>query len=169
MRTPVERDRKKSIRNYLLTWLFQWILWLVFANSLGWREQLIGALMAALGTYFTRIFATETEVNFKFRWRDVAQVIHIPELLFSDAWILLVAIKRELLGQKTASGILSVRFRCGGLDSASRGRRALVITLLTLTPNNLVLGISSDTQLLFFHTVIPRPLPKFLGQLGAEL
>lgn len=136
---------------FFLTWLSQWILWLILADNYGVRELLIGASASAIGAYFTTLFASRAREHFKFRARDLAQAIYIPEILFSDTWILLVAIKRQLMRQKLSGGIVSVRFLYGDDAPGSRARRALAITYLTLTPNSLVLGIAKDTTAIFPH------------------
>ncbi len=153
---------------FALTWLSQLILWVTFADSAGVRELLLGGSAAAIGTYLAALYATRARQSFRIRPRYLVQTLHIPKILFSDTWTLLVAVKRQLMGQKLSGGIVSVRFRFGGDNSVSRARRALAITFLTLTPNTLVLGITDDPQQLFFHTVIPRPLPKFMTALGAR-
>jgi multisubunit Na+/H+ antiporter MnhE subunit len=149
-------------------WVSQWILWLVLADNYGLREISIGALAASLVTFFAALFARKTSERYEFRMRYFAQAVHIPMLLLTDTWTLLIAIKRSLLGSETASGIVGVPFGSGGDDAAARTRRAIAITYLTLTPNTVVLGISKHLDLLFFHALLPRPVPAFLKSLGSE-
>jgi multisubunit Na+/H+ antiporter MnhE subunit len=162
MRTPV------SPLALLLTWASQWGLWLIFADSTGYREMIAGAAAAGVATYFTALFVSRTHDSFKLQGRDLAQVVHVPEILVTGTWILLRAIARRILRKNVPGGVIAVRFRIGGNDAASRGRRALAVTFLTFAPNNLVFGIVADQRILFFHTVIPQPLPNFMFKMGAE-
>ena len=152
----------------LRVWVSQWILWLVLANSYGVREVAAGALSAGLVTFFAALFAGKNSERYEIRMSYLAPAIHIPGLLLSDTWILLIAIKRKLLGSRTVSHIVGVSFRSGGDDAAARTRRAVVITYLTLTPNTVALGISEHSDLLFFHALLPRPVPSFVKSLGSE-
>jgi multisubunit Na+/H+ antiporter MnhE subunit len=153
----------------LVTWLSQLVLWVVFANNVGFREIGIGSLAAAISTYFVFLFLHGTRDRFRLQNKYSRQIVHVPAILFSGTWVLLCAIALKVSGRKIPSQIVAVHFRPGGNDAASKGRRALAITYLNLAPNNLVLGILQDQRVFFFHTVIPRPLPAFLFEMGAEL
>lgn len=113
-------------------------------------------------------FLSDTRERYVLERQYLAQAIHIPEILISGTWILLRVIALRFLGQKAPAGIVAVHFRAGNDNRRSRGRRALAITFLTFAPNNLVFDILLDQQILFFHTVIPQPLPHFMLNMGAE-
>lgn len=158
----------RSALPLLLTWACQWGLWLIFADNAGFREMIVGALAAAISTFVVGLFLARTIDRFKLQRQYLAQVVHIPRVLFSDTCILLRTIAMRLRGKDIPSGIVAVPFRLGTDDPRSRGRRALAVTFLTLTPNSLVLGFARDPERLFFHTVIPQPLPEFMREMGAE-
>lgn len=162
-------SRRIIHRSLPITWITNFVLWLIFADNYGSRELVTGAVAAALATYFVELFSARTREHFRMRIKYVAQAVHIPALLSTDTWILMVAIKRRMLGQKLPGGIVAVHFRSGADTPVSRARRSLAITYLTLTPNTLVFDISTESQLLFFHTLIRRPVPSFLKIMGAEL
>ena len=150
------------------TWASQCGLWLIFADNAGFREMLIGAAGAAVSTFFVALFLRCSPQRFELQARCWAQAIYIPQILFHDTWILLRAVARRVLGRNVHGQIVSVPFDVGGNDAISRGRRALAITFLNLTPNSLVLGILKKENILFFHTVIPQPLPPFMEKMGAR-
>lgn len=168
MSRPPRKPRVSRV-TLAITWISQLILWLLFADNMGFREFVVGAVSATIGTYFVVSFIIRTGASFQFRPRWVAQAIHIPEILFSGTGILLRAIATRLAGKDVPGGIVAVKFAAGNDDALSRGKRALATTYLTFAPNNLVLGIPSDQQILFFHTVIPQPLPTFMKTLGARV
>ena len=152
-----------------VTWLSQLLLWVIFADNVGFREILVGALAAAVSTYFVWLYLSETSDRFTLKVSCLGQIMHVPEIVMTGSWVLLRATARKLSGKKVPSGIVAVRFHAGGKDETSKGRRALAITYLTCAPNNLVLGILKERNLYFFHTVIPQPLPSFMFKMGAEL
>lgn len=151
------------------TWISQLVLWLIFADNTGFREIIVGAIAATIGTFFVASFIARTGASFQFRPRWIAQAIHIPEILFSGTGILLRVVAMRLAGKDVPGGIVAVKFDAGHDDARSRGKRAIATTYLTFAPNNLVLGVPSDQQILFFHTVIPQPLPSFMNNLGARI
>jgi multisubunit Na+/H+ antiporter MnhE subunit len=153
----------------LAIWVSELVLWLIFADNSGFREIIVGAVAAGIGTYFVPSFVARTRASFNFRGQWVLQVVHVPKLLFADTWILLCVTARRLLGRDVPSAIIGVKFDAGDDDALSRGRRALAATYLTFAPNTLVMGIPRDQQLLFFHTLIPQPLPRFMLNLGARI
>ncbi len=150
-------------------WISQLVLWLIFADNVGFREIIVGAVASTIATWFVPSFIVRTDASFRFRRRWALQAIHVPEILCTGSWVLLRVIARRLLGRKVPGGIVAVRFDVGKDDAWSRGRRAIAITYLTFAPNNLVFGIPREQEVLFFHTVIPQPLPRFMLRLGARL
>lgn len=152
----------------LLTWASQWVLWLIFADNVGFRELVVGGAASVISTFLVILFLARTSERFRLKSKSLIQALDIPGVLLHDTWILLRTITLRLLGKQTPSQIVSVPFHAGGNDPDSRGCRALAITFLTLTPNTLVLGILKKENLLFFHTLVPQPLPSFMNKMGAR-
>lgn len=152
-----------------ISWLSQWVLWLAYADSVGIREVVVGAVVSLIATWAAINFRHRTGEHYKLRYIYLRQIINVPEILFSGTWILFRVVAIRLFGGRPPAEIVAVRFRVGGNGPSSRGRRALAITYLTFAPNNLVMGFLRDKQLLFFHTVIPQPLPSFMFKMGARL
>lgn len=160
--------RKLSLRPFLFTWLACWVFWLVLSDSTGWREMLVGAASAAVALVAVAAFLRETGVRFTIRWSFLKEAIQVPRQLVADTGLLLLVVLRRMSGARSRSGIMAVAFRRGADSPPSRARRAFATTLLTVTPNTLVLGISEKDGVFLFHTVVPRPLPPFLIRLGAQ-
>lgn len=165
-RIPVRR--KLSLRPFLFTWMACWVFWLVLSDSTGWHEMLVGAASAAVALVAVVAFLLETGVRFTIRWSFLKEAIQVPRQLVADTRLLLLVVLRRMFGARSRSGIMAVAFRRGADSPPSRARRAFAITLLTVTPNTLVLGISEKDGVFLFHTVVPRPLPPFLIRLGAQ-
>jgi multisubunit Na+/H+ antiporter MnhE subunit len=153
---------------FALTWISQLVLWLAFADSIGIRELAIGATVAGAATLATALFRRHTNERYRFRPLYLRQFVHVPKTIAVDTGVLLRAVVMCLLGRRVPANIVAVPFRVGGNGPSSHGRRALSLTYLTLAPNTIVLGFWPERQLLIFHSVLPRPLPKFALRMGAH-
>jgi multisubunit Na+/H+ antiporter MnhE subunit len=160
---------KSNYHLVVLLWISQGLLWIAFADNSGIREIAIGAVVTGMATLAVWRFRRHTHDRYKLRFEYVRQAIHIPKSILVDTWILLRVIVMRLMGKTIPARIIGVPFKIGGNGPASRGRRSLAITFLTLTPNTLVLGLLPDEQLLLIHTLIPQPPPAFMFRLGTEL
>jgi multisubunit Na+/H+ antiporter MnhE subunit len=138
-------------------WFSEWILWLLFAENTGWRELTIGAAAAAIATYFVFEFASRKPIT-SFRLPHGISVIWLlPWVLAHDTAILLLAVARRLAGGNLRSGVAGIPFGAVANRPASRSKRALATTLMTITPNTLVLGVLREREVLFFHRLVPQP------------
>jgi len=167
----LNKRRLFSVKYTLITiaWISQWALWVAFADNSGFRELVIGALVSAVTILAAMRFSRGANDHFKLCNKDLRQIVHIPAKLVSDTLLMFRVIGLRLRGKNVPSEVISVPYDIGDDSPATRGRRALAITFLTFAPNNLVFGFLPDQQVLFFHTVIPQPLPEFMFSLGASL
>jgi multisubunit Na+/H+ antiporter MnhE subunit len=153
---------------FLLCWLFEWVLWLVFTDNTGFRELLVGAAVAAIATYFSFVFAHRKKVT-SFRMPAGLGVIwQVPAVLARDTAVLLLAVARRLAGRSLPSGYAAIPFAAVGDNPRSRGKRALAATLMTVTPNTLVLGVLKNEKVLFFHRLLPEPPSSLTRRLSAH-
>ncbi len=150
----------------LLCWLSEWILWLVFTDNVGFRELLAGAAAAAFATYFSFVFASRKAIGGFWFPREIAVIWRLPAELAHDTSILLLALVRRMAGYDIPSDIVGIPFGAVSNKPESRGKRALATTLLTVTPNTLVLGVLKDEKVLFFHRLLPEPASALARQLS---
>jgi multisubunit Na+/H+ antiporter MnhE subunit len=151
-----------------LCWLFEWILWLIFTDNTGFRELLSGAAAAAIATYFSFVFASrKTIASFQIPY-GIGIIWRVPGVLARDTAALLVAVMRRLAGRALPSGYAAIHFVAVGDNPRSRSRRALATTLMTVTPNTLVLGILRNERIIFFHRLLPQPPSSLARHLCAR-
>lgn len=165
-RLPMTKIFRGSL---LLCWVSEWVLWLVFTDNTGYREILAGAAASALATYFAFIFASRKTIGSFWIPREIVVVWRLPAELIHDTGVLLLALTRRMAGQDIPSDIAAIPFAATSNDPESRGQRALATTLLTVTPNTLVLGILVDEKLLFFHRLLPQPVSGLARQLSGAV
>ncbi len=76
----------------------------------------------------------------------------IPLKLFSDcAWVLLALGRYFFFREPIEGKLLPVPFDPGGKDPASAARRALVLALVSLTPNTVSIMIDGEKGRLLIH------------------
>ncbi|MGA9884646.1 MAG: Na+/H+ antiporter subunit E [Candidatus Acidiferrales bacterium] len=149
-----------------LCWLFEWILWLVFTDNTGYRELLAGAAAAAVATYFSFSLAARRPGHGFRVSSGMAVIWHLPAALAHDTGVLLFALGLRLTGKRLPSGIVGIPFGAVANSPVARGKRALATTLMTITPNTLVLGVLKEKQILFYHRLLPQPPSTLVRQLS---
>jgi len=170
MAPPDRKESSAKFRTSLvslsLTWLSQWVLWLIFANNDGFREMLAGAAAATLATWSIVMFVRRTGDCFHIRFRYAAQAVHLPAALVRDTATVFAVIARRVMGAPIRGEIAAASYELREPGPEQRGCRALAITFLTLTPNTLVFGFVPRRRTFFFHRLAPEPLPHFLRVFG---
>jgi hypothetical protein len=145
-------------------------LYLMFTCNVGVREVAAGIITSGLATAAAIIFATASDTRFEFRLKDVAQARRVPWQVIKDTGKLMQALAMQLFTSGGAPGSLAAvpfdeRDRQSTVDA---GRRALVVTYNTATPNSIVLGPVDGQNLMVFHQLIPSPIPSMMKNLGAN-
>ena len=146
-------------RYWRRTWTIQWLmlmaLWFAFVWKVEAGEAVFGIAGAAIaasadvGIRRRRRFA-------KFRpaprwllefWREPGYVVSGTAIIF---WVLL---RRIILGREPDGLLRSIPFDSGGETARAAARRALALTLTTIPPNFIVIGIDEDKDLMLVHQV----------------
>ncbi|HTW95718.1 MAG TPA: hypothetical protein VMD30_13025 [Tepidisphaeraceae bacterium] len=147
----------------------QWVLWLAYTDSLGYREMCAGAGGAAIATLAVWIYGIKGKIRFRLSLRDVAQAIYLPWNVLVDTWKIVRAVGMQIF---TAGGapslVAAVEFEVGQAKPIDAGRQALAITYTTLTPNSIVLGIVPEQGLMIYHRIVPGKLMAATRHLGAR-
>ena len=61
-------------------------------------------------------------------------------------------------GATLSGAVLQVPFRFGTLTAEDVGRRAAVVTAISLAPNGIALGMAHGTDELIVHQIVPQPV-----------
>ncbi len=147
--------------------MVQWVIWLGYTNNSGAREMIAGAVAASVATAAAVVFSAQGHVRFRFRWRDLAQVVYLPWYALDGTWEVLKTLARQLFTRRGAPSFMAtVQFDTGGDDPISAGRRALAVTYTTATPNSIVLGIVHEQRLMLYHQILPGKVLAMTRHLG---
>ncbi len=144
--------------------LLLWVLWLLLAGRTDAAEWTAGGGAALLGALALHVVSTARLAHFKPRALWMVQAWHVPVMVIRDLGIVLAVLMTRLRGGPH-SGFLRAPFDVHGDRDEVATRGALVVALLTASPNSIVLDVQGDGELVM-HQLQRQPLPAFVHQLG---
>jgi len=163
----VPRHKKRPWAFWLVTFLTQVALWILFVSNLDPLELIVALGAAALATFGAAVFEATAVGHFRPTLADLLQIRRIPSLFVSDTARVLRAVTVQVFTRRSPhSSLLALKFPQTGRSATAR--RALATTYTTLTPNSIVLGFIHDRNLMLYHELVPSPIPKILREMGAH-
>jgi multisubunit Na+/H+ antiporter MnhE subunit len=155
-----------------LFWIIDWGvllgLWFLYTDTPTISELLAGAAAAAIAATATTVLELQTFGRFWARPRWLMLFLTQPWYVLTGSAAIFWALLRRIAGKESEAQLKAVQFDTGGEDDESAARRALAITLNTIPPNSIVIGIDRENQVLLMHEMVPSPIPATLKQLGAK-
>ena len=113
-----------------------------------------GVAGAGTGLYFWLRSRIDVPFRFKGEWLGII-VRRIPLKIFSDCgWVLLALWRYAAYRSPIEGRIVSVPFDPGGEDAFSAARRALVLALVSLTPNTVSITVDREKQTILVHQLV---------------
>jgi len=141
------------------------LLWLLFTSTVNPGEAVVGVAVAAIAATATTLVRSKNPFLFQPRLRWLLLVGRLPVAIASDTWTVMRVLVLHLSGRRRVRGTLrALPFPYGDPDSAEDGaRRALAATLVSMTPNSVVLGFDRERGEIVYHRLGPaRKDPKAL-------
>jgi hypothetical protein len=150
-------------------WVLMTALWFAFVAKVEVGEALVGVLAAALAATADALIRQGRFAKFDPAPRWLAEVWREPGYVISGtAVIFWVLLRRLVLGKEPESVLRSISFDAGGPTARSAARRALAITLTTIPPNFIVIGIDRKDKSMLVHQVQESGVPEITKRLGAK-
>jgi len=150
-----------------IEFLFLLGLWMLFVSQTQRAELVAGVCAAALGALGDGVVKAKRLAKFRPRLQWLWLFSWEPWYVLTGSAAILRALARQLAGKKSEAQFRVVPFRAGGEDPRSAARRALAITLTTIPPNFIVVGIDKERGFLLVHQVSPTGTPLVTKKLGA--
>jgi multisubunit Na+/H+ antiporter MnhE subunit len=150
-----------------LEFLLLLVVWMLFVSQLQRAEFVAGVGAALLGAVGDGVVKAKRLAKFRPRARWLALFALEPWYVLSGSAAILWALARRVAGKKSEAQFRVVPFRGGGDDAESAARRALAITLTTVPPNFIVVGIDRQRNFMLVHQVSPTSTPLVTRQTGA--
>lgn len=157
----------KAIEYSSIEFLFLLGLWMLFVSGLQLAEFAAGVAGAALGALGDGIVKSKRFAKFRPRLRWLGMFAWEPWYVLTGSAAILWALARRLAGKESKAQFRVVPFRAGGDNSESAARRALALTLTTVPPNFIVVGIDRERNFMLVHQVSPTGTPLVTKKLGA--
>jgi multisubunit Na+/H+ antiporter MnhE subunit len=154
---------------FVLIFLANFSLWLLFAASLSGQELFLGALVALASVVSILYISQSTRLRLEFGFRDIIQAWRIPWYIISGIYEITLILFKDLFGISPAKSL----FRVCGFDTSSHdpireARTILAIAYTTAAPNFIVIGIDSAQSRMLFHQIEASNVPIMTRSLGAK-
>jgi multisubunit Na+/H+ antiporter MnhE subunit len=153
-----------------LSWLCWWVamlaLYLALVDTRQHPELILGAVVATVGAtaaHAIRAARRLPPLPLAMLARAIPRAL---ARLFIDTAIVLRVAARAFRGSIPRGTFVAVPFRGGGDGAHDVARRALTESLGSLGPNQIVLGIDRERDLLVVHQLAPEPDRADLLDLG---
>jgi len=148
--------------------LFLFGLWMLFVSQTPRAELVAGIIAAAIGAVADGVVKAKRFAKFRPRLKWFWLFAWEPWYVLTGSAAIFWALARRLMGKRSEAQFRVVPFRAGGNDPESAARRALAITLTTVSPETIVVGIDRERDLMLLHLIAPASTPKIARPLGAQ-
>jgi multisubunit Na+/H+ antiporter MnhE subunit len=157
----------KAVAFSSIEFVFLLVLWMLFVSQLQGAELVIGLFAAGIGAVADGVVKAHRFAKFQPRAQWVWMFSWEPWYVLTGSAAILWALARQLVGKKSEAQFRVLGFRAGGNDSKSAARRALALTLTTIPPNFIVVGIDKEKNFMLIHQVSPTGTPLVTQRMGA--
>jgi hypothetical protein len=162
--------RRQGASRAVLGWLAWWIatlgLYLALVDTRQYPELVLGAVVATVAASAARAIRASRPLP---RLPVSMLLRHLPRglvRLVVETGIVLGFAARRLRGSRARGRLRAIPFRGGGAGARDVARRALTEGLGSMGPNQIVLGVDRERDLLIVHQLVPddeRTDPLGLG------
>lgn len=147
----------------VITWLTWWVLlmslWVAVDDSFESDELIAGACLAALAALLAELVSDQSEVRLRIRTAWLPRALGLPVQVVRHTFLVFAALARTLF---TKAPPPRGRFRelpvkYGDDTSLGETRRVLLIGAKSLAPNEFVLGIDEEREVMITHQLVEEP------------
>lgn len=145
-------------------------IWLLLVGKVGeWQEWVLAILFSAASIVAAASYGIVDNVRFRPQPWMLLTAWRIPWAIVTGCAQLLAALAKQLSNAAGAESVIAAApFDVGGDDSQSAARRALAVSLPSMTPNSIMIGIVPDQQRLLYHQIYRTALSPIAVDLGAS-
>ena len=135
-------------------------LYFVLAGEVSQAEAIALVPVLLLTAIYDRAGRKAQSVKLRIGMKGIWMLARSALAIVPELWSVGGALYRCILKPAAASSgdILHVPFRFGALSAEDVGRRAAVVTAISLAPNGIALGMVHGTDELMVHQLVRRPL-----------
>jgi multisubunit Na+/H+ antiporter MnhE subunit len=156
------RGSRRPKGRRLATWTAWWVLlmslWVALDDSLASDELLAGAAAAALAALAAELVSDQAGLRLRVRAAWLPRALGLPGQVVRDTWVVFVLLARTVFGKTPppAGTYRELRVRYGDGTPLGVTRRVLLIGARSLAPNEFVLGIDPERDVMVVHQLAPQ-------------
>jgi hypothetical protein len=164
-----EITRHFSLRLWLADVAILIPIWFILVGKMSWLELALALVAAPIVATLTEMIRRAGFAHFYPRLHWLIHAWRTPEEVLLDCWILVEVMAGRVIRKRQERGFFKrIAFHSGGADARSAARRALAITLGTLSPNTYILDIEPYHNFALLHQIRPARLPGFIRSVRDE-
>lgn len=143
------------------------VFWLACVASFHPHELLLG-IPAVLGSVTFSFYAIrKLPIRFRPRFRDLAELVHLPANVAMDLALVLWVLALDLIGRRARALFRSAPWRANSDNPRDLARRTLAVAYGTVSPNCIIVGIDRKQRRILFHQMKKAPISAMTRRLGA--
>ena len=148
--------RRRRVITWLTWWALMMSLWVAVDDSLESDELLAGAGVAAVAALLAELVTDQADVRLQLRAAWLARALALPGQVVQQTFLVFGALARTLF---TKSPPPRGRFRelpvsYGDDSPLGETRRVLLTAAMSLAPNEFVLGIDPERDVMVTHQLV---------------
>ena len=135
-------------------------LYFLLADEVSGGEAIASLVVVVIALFYVGALANTRSVPLRLGSRGVGALVRslvgvVPEMVRVG-----MALVRAIGGgpDRVQGAVVHVPFRFGALTAEDIGRRAAVVTAISLAPNGIALGMDHEADELIVHQLVPRPV-----------
>jgi multisubunit Na+/H+ antiporter MnhE subunit len=146
----------------LATWLAWWVilmsLWVAADDSFAADELAVGAGAAAVAALLAELVQHQAVVRFQVRTAWLARALTLPGQVARDTWTVFAVLARTVCTRAPAphGQFRQLPVRYGDDSPLGVTRRVLLVGARSLAPNEFVLGIDPERDVMITHQLVAR-------------
>jgi multisubunit Na+/H+ antiporter MnhE subunit len=152
----------RSLGRRLPTWLAWWALlmslWVAVDDSLASDELLAGAAAAALAALVAEVVSHQAAVTYRIKLRWLPRALSLPGQVAGDTWAVFALLAR-VIARRTPpphGEFREIPVRYGDDTPLGVTRRVLLTGARSLAPNEFVLGMDPERDVMVVHQLVSR-------------
>lgn len=144
-------------------------VWFILVGKISWSELALALVAAPISATLTEMIRSIGFARFYPRLHWLIHTWRVPAEILVDCWALIeVMTERIVMNRQERGTFKKVAFHSGGAGARSAARRALTITIGTISPNTCVLDIEPYHNFALLHQIRPTQLPSFIRNMREE-
>jgi multisubunit Na+/H+ antiporter MnhE subunit len=144
-------------------------VWVILVGKISLPELLLAFVAAVIAATVTEVTRRAGFARFYPRLQWLTEVWRVPGEILVDCGVLIVVLaERSLTKRKGRGSFRIIPFDSGGADGRAAARRALAITIGTLSPNTCVLDIEPHHNFALLHQIRPGQSLRFIREVGGK-